>query len=311
MPIIAHMPDLAMESSERDKKKKSPAFLIVTGLSGAGKSTALRVLEDIGYFTVDGLPPDLSGQMIDMMRNPSMTHFHGIALGMDIRQTGSPDKIKSVIAGLKKLGIEPKILFFEAAHDVLMRRYAATRRPHPLEREGQSLAPAIELEVQRLADIREIADLVIDTSFFSIHDLRRYLLNKWQDNFDLESRLMINILSFGFKHALPKDADMVFDIRFLPNPFFVEELKKLDGQNRSVSDYVFSCPQANEFLERLLSLLIYVFRQMEAEGRYRLTVAIGCTGGKHRSVAFAEELGKRISEAGYPVNIEHKHKTLN
>ena len=289
-------------------KNKSPAFLIVTGLSGAGKSTALRVLEDIGYFTVDGLPPDLSGQMIGIMQNPSMTHFHGIALGMDIRQTGSPDEIKSVIEDLKKQGIEPKLLFFEAAHEVLMRRYAATRRPHPLEREGQSLASAIELEAERLAALREIADLVIDTSFFSIHDLRRYLQNKWQDNFDLESRLIINIFSFGFKHGIPKDADMVFDLRFLPNPFFVEELKNLDGQNKAVADYVFSFPQSNEFLERLLSLLIYVFRQMEAEGRYRLTVAIGCTGGRHRSVAFADELGRRIGDAGYPVNIEHKHK---
>lgn len=283
---------------------------IVTGLSGAGKSTALRVFEDLRYFAVDGLPASLAPEMAGMMERPSMSHFMGIALGMDMRQSNFPDEINDALSVMAAKGIRPLLLFLEADAQELMRRYATTRRPHPLEREGMGLEAALVAERNRLRPLREMADLVIDTSRFSIHDLRRSIQKRWSGNKDRLRAIRVNVISFGFKYGVPREADMVFDLRFLPNPYFVEELRPLCGKDKTVADYVFASPSAVEFRKKLLDLLFFMLPLMEAEGRYRVTIAVGCTGGRHRSVAMAEELSQALRQADYPASLEHRHLEL-
>ena len=283
---------------------------IVTGLSGAGKSTAVQVFEDLRYFAVDGLPASLAPEMAAMMERPSMSHFMGIALGMDMRQSNFPDEINDALSVMAAKGIRPLLLFLEADAQELMRRYATTRRPHPLEREGMGLEAALAAERNRLRPLREKADLVIDTSRFSIHDLRRSIQKRWSGNKDKLRAIRVNVISFGFKYGVPREADTVFDLRFLPNPYFVEELRPLCGKDKAVADYVFASPSAVEFRKKLLDLLFFMLPLMEAEGRYRITIAVGCTGGRHRSVAMAEELSQALRQADYPTSLEHRHLEL-
>ena len=283
---------------------------IVTGLSGAGKSTALQVFEDLRYFAVDGLPASLAPEMADMMERPSMSHFQGIALGMDMRQSNFLDEINDALSVMAARGIRPLLLFLEADAQELMRRYATTRRPHPLEREGMGLEAALAAERNRLRILREMADLVIDTSRFSIYDLRRSIQKRWSGNRDTLRAIRVNVISFGFKYGVPREADMVFDLRFLPNPYFVDGLRALCGKDKPVSDYVFASASAVEFRKKLLDLLFFILPLMEAEGRYRVTVAVGCTGGRHRSVAMAEELSQALRQADYPASLEHRHLEL-
>ena len=283
---------------------------IVTGLSGAGKSTAVQVFEDLRYFAVEGLPASLAPEMAAMMERPSMSHFMGIALGMDMRQSNFPDEINDALSVMAAKGIRPLLLFLEADAQELMRRYATTRRPHPLEREGMGLEAALAAERNRLRPLREMADLVIDTSRFSIHDLRRSIQKRWSGNKDKLRAIRVNVISFGFKYGVPREADTVFDLRFLPNPYFVEELRPLCGKDKAVADYVFASPSAVEFRKKLLDLLFFMLPLMEAEGRYRITIAVGCTGGRHRSVAMAEELSQALRQADYPTSLEHRHLEL-
>ena len=283
---------------------------IVTGLSGAGKSTAVQVFEDLRYFAVDGLPASLAPEMAAMMERPSMSHFMGIALGMDMRQSNFPDEINDALSVMAAKGIRPLLLFLEADAQELMRRYATTRRPHPLEREGMGLEAALAAERNRLRPLREMADLVIDTSRFSIHDLRSSIHNRWIGKKYKLRAIRVNVISFGFKYGVPREADTVFDLRFLPNPYFVEELRPLCGKDKAVADYVFASPSAVEFRKKLLDLLFFMLPLMEAEGRYRITIAVGCTGGRHRSVAMAEELSQALRQADYPTSLEHRHLEL-
>ena len=283
---------------------------IVTGLSGAGKSPAVQVFEDLRYFAVDGLPASLAPEMAAMMERPSMSHFMGIALGMDMRQSNFPDEINDALSVMAAKGIRPLLLFLEADAQELMRRYATTRRPHPLEREGMGLEAALAAERNRLRPLREMADLVIDTSRFSIHDLRRSIQKRWSGNKDKLRAIRVNVISFGFKYGVPREADTVFDLRFLPNPYFVEELRPLCGKDKAVADYVFASSSAVEFRKKLLDLLFFMLPLMEAEGRYRITIAVGCTGGRHRSVAMAEELSQALRQADYPTSLEHRHLEL-
>lgn len=287
-----------------------PRVSIVTGLSGAGKSTALRVFEDLRHLAVDGLPASLAPEMAAMMQRESMRHFKGIALGMDIRQGNFLDELNAALGELSGMGIRPQLVFLEADDKTLMRRYAATRRPHPLEREGMGLEAALHAERERLKPLRDMADLVLDTSHFSIHDLRRAIQKQWNRETGAGRTLRVNVLSFGFKYGIPHEADMVFDLRFLPNPYFVEDLRPLSGRDKPVADYVFASPQATEYAAKLMDLLLFLLPQMEAEGRYRVTVALGCTGGRHRSVALAEYLAQAVRQAGYPVSLEHRHLEL-
>lgn len=294
----------------QDKCPRLLPLCIVTGLSGSGKSTAMQVFEDLGYFTVDGLPASMAPEMVDLMKRPSMAHFKGMALGLDIRQSAFLDEIEDVLDTLRRNGHIPQLIFFEAETKELMRRYATTRRPHPLEREGIGLEAAVLSERKRLERLRGRADMVVNTTRFSIHDLRRVLQKRFREGGHQERSPRVLVLSFGFKHEVPRDADYVFDLRFLPNPYFVSELRSRTGLDQEVADYVFATPKAREFLTRLQDLIFYILPLMELEGRYRLTLAFGCTGGRHRSVAVAEAMARSLCQLGFPVTVEHRHMAL-
>ena len=297
-------------------KIKTPArtgedssVVIITGLSGSGKSTALAVFEDMGFFTVDGLPAVFAPQIVSMISKEGFG-YNGIALGMDLRQSDFNREYDQALVELHKLGYVPRVLFFEAKPDVLIKRYATTRRPHPLEKEGLGLEQALEMERSRLRHLRKTADLVLDTSSHSIHDLRRVIQDKWKNLRHLARALRIHIISFGFKYGAPSEADMMFDLRFLPNPFFVPELKPLSGLDADVAAYVLEHEPGKEFFNRLKDFLRFILVQYETEGRFRLTIAIGCTGGRHRSVAIAEALAKEFQIEDYSLTLEHRHLAL-
>ena len=284
--------------------------VILTGLSGSGKSSALGVFEDMGFFTVDGLPAVLAGQMARMVTGASLPNYCGVVFGMDLRQGDFVDDYDNALVELRKDGYLPRTVFLEAKPDILMKRYATTRRPHPLEKEGLGLEQALEEERSRLSRLRKTADVVIDTSGYSIHDLRRVLQTKWNVLRDLKHSMRVHIISFGFKYGTPAEADTVFDLRFLPNPYFVPEMKALSGQDEPVAHYVLENEPGRTFFQRLTEFLQYLLSLNEAEGRFRLTIAIGCTGGRHRSVAIAEALSRNMGEAGYTCSLEHRHLNL-
>lgn len=309
MNTPAAQPQPAM-SDENNSPAPPVRVCIVTGLSGAGKSTALQVFEDLRYFAVDGLPASLAPEMANMMTRPSMSHFKGIALVMDMRQSDFLGEINDALSDMAAQGIRPVLLFLEADAQELMRRYATTRRPHPLEREGMGLEAALLAERNSLRPLREMADLVVDTSRFSIHDLRRAIQKRWSDKEQKLRAIRVNVISFGFKYGVPREADLVFDLRFLSNPYFVEDLRPMCGRDKAVADYVFASSKACEFREKLLDLLFFILPLMEAEGRYRVTIALGCTGGRHRSVAMAEEILQALRQADYPASLEHRHLEL-
>jgi len=282
---------------------------IVTGLSGAGKSTVLRVFEDMGFFTVDGLPAGLASDMVRLLSQVGCSTFTGIALGMDVRQGDLLD-IEQTLIRLSLNNIRPRLLFATADAAVLMSRYAATRRPHPLEREGMGLEAALEAERQRLRPLLDMADIILDTSSFSIHDLRRVVQQHWGETQGLRHTLKVNLISFGFKYGVPKEADLVFDLRFLPNPYFVEALRPLSGKDAAVRDYVFAQPWAREFRVVFFTFLQSLLPLYDADGRYRLSIAIGCTGGRHRSVSMIEELYAVLQHSAYSISLEHRHLEL-
>lgn len=307
------MNDTIASASDRASTAASEELfpvVVVSGLSGSGKSTALAVFEDMGFFTVDGLPASFAAQMVEVVTREGRQHYRGIALGMDLRQSEFSREFEKALLSMRELGYPPYVLFFEAKAEVLLTRYATTRRPHPLEREGLGLEQALGLERERLRRLRKTADLVVDTSTYSIHDLRRIIREKWKDLSHLSKILKVHIITFGFKYGTPAEADMVFDLRFLPNPYFIPELKPLSGLDVPVADFVLKHNPGKEFFRRLLDFLEYILSQYEIEGRFRLTIAIGCTGGRHRSVAVADALAKALRAEQYALTIEHRHLDL-
>ena len=289
---------------------------IVTGLSGAGKSTAVQVFEDLGYFTVEGLPVSLVPEMVRMMLHPSMQSFRGIVLGISLHNESLTEDVNSIVQKLCVHGIHLHCIFLEASETELLRRYATTRRPHPLEQSGIGLADALLLERENLARLRQMADMVLDTTEYSMHDLRRTLQKLYAYQGKSQSRvflrpLKVHVISFGFKYGVPKEADMIFDVRFLPNPHFDKELRPFNGQDKRIDEYVYKGNLEQVFFQKLADFLLFVLGLMEAEGRYRVTLAVGCTGGKHRSVATVERLYKAIMQAGYAVSSEHRHMALD
>jgi len=291
-----------MEETARELK-----IVILTGLSGSGKSTALRVFEDLGFFCVDGLPVSLVPKLINLFEEKGGQRYKGLALGMDVRQADLDTDWGATLAQIKVKEAAPQIIFFEADTQEIIRRYATTRRPHPLECASLGLEQAVHEERTRMTVLRDAADMVLDTTDFSIHDLRRKLQEKWASMRTTPGALKVHVMSFGFKYGPPSEADMIFDLRFLPNPYFAKELREKTGQDAAVRDYVLAEDPGREFLVRLKDFLLYLLPLYAKEGRYRLTLAFGCTGGRHRSVAVAESIFDTLSKAGYNISLEHRH----
>ncbi len=282
-------------------------LVIVSGLSGSGKSTVLDILEDMGLFCVDNLPAAMAPDLVELFFRSSSHCYAGLALGMDLRQPSLAQEWHEVLAKLQR---QPIILFTEAASQELVRRYATTRRPHPLCTTTPGLEQAIETERALLVPIRQHADLVIDTTHYSVHDLRRAIQDRWEALSAAPRGMRLHIITFGFKHAIPAEADTLIDVRFLPNPYFEPELRPKTGQDLAVATYVLDNPTGQAFLPKLLDFLDTIVPLLEGEGRYRFTLAIGCTGGRHRSVAVAEQVASHFRHQGRTVTVEHRHWTL-
>jgi UPF0042 nucleotide-binding protein len=278
--------------------------VIVTGLSGAGRSTAAKCLEDLGFFVVDNLPPELVATMVDL-GSRSQGAVTRLAVVMDVRSRAFSTDLSGVIGELERRGLRPRILYLEANDPVLIRRFEANRRAHPLQGDGR-LADGIVAERSILAPLRDIADLVIDTSDRSVPQLRRAIEEAFAEDGLEPADLRATVVSFGFKYGLPGDADLVVDVRFLPNPYWIPELRELTGEDAEVADYVLSQESAGEFLDRYTEILQIIGAGYRREGKQYLTLAVGCTGGKHRSVAMSRELVRRLTELGVRATVVHR-----
>lgn len=283
--------------------------VVVTGISGSGKSTALRVFEDLGFFCIDGLPSGMAPKIAELILRQD-SKYRGLALGMDMRQPEFLEGWNQATQELADMGISPQVLFLEARQSELVRRYATTRRPHPLESQSLGLDQALDQERKLLDPIRRSSELVLDTSDYSVHDLRRVIQTKWTAIEELGRGMRIHIITFGFKYGVPSEADLVFDLRFLPNPYFDKSLRLLSGMDHKISDYVLGSQVGAEFKDKFIDFLAYMLPLYAEEGRYRITVAIGCTGGRHRSVSVAEYVLATLKKKGYAVTIEHRHMEL-
>ena len=279
-------------------------FLIITGMSGAGKTRAADVLEDMDYYCVDNMPAALLPKLAEFCAAAG-GRYEKVALVTDIRDGGGADAIFEALGKLWEKGCEYEILFMEADTGTLIRRYKETRRPHPLQSEAGSIEAAVALEREKLKRLRDNADYLVDTGRLTLGQLQsaiyRLLTGEVKDR-----TLKVNIMSFGFKYGIPAEADMTLDVRFLPNPFYVAELREGSGMDTKVYDYVFSHGVAGEFLERMRSLLAFLLPQYVEEGKHTLTIAIGCTGGRHRSVAVARALTEAVKELGYPAELMNR-----
>ena len=279
-------------------------FVIVTGMSGGGKSTALRMLEDVGFYCVDNLPVPLIEKFVELIAMPN-SEVGKVALGLDVRADQPFEDAQKVLEKLKENGYSFEILFMEASDQVLLKRYKETRRMHPLSPDGR-VEDGILKERKILQDVRSKADYVIDTSKLLTRELKEEIDRIFVKNEEYNS-LMITILSFGFKHGIPADADLVFDVRFLPNPFYIDELKYKTGNDKEVQEYVMSFPEAETFIDKLCDMLSFLIPNYVKEGKYQLVIGIGCTGGKHRSVTLANRLYSRLKNKGnYGLKIAHR-----
>lgn len=279
-------------------------LVAITGLSGSGKSLAVRCFEDLGYFCVDNLPVLLIPPFVELLQRTSDS-MRGAAIVIDARERHFLEAFPETLRDLRGGSVPVTVLFFECSDDVLKRRFSESRRPHPLESPSGSLEEAIRRERETLAPLRDLADRIIDTSRFTAHELRAFLRGSFGD-VQAGSGLNVNVVSFGFKYGLPSEADLVFDVRFLPNPYFVEDLRPLDGRAEPVRAFLEARDETTGFMDRLRALMEYLLPLYQAEGKSYLTVTIGCTGGKHRSVALAEELGGHFAEAGWNVSVAHR-----
>ncbi|MET0154431.1 MAG: RNase adapter RapZ [Candidatus Binatia bacterium] len=282
---------------------EKPWVVIVTGLSGSGRSTAIHELEDLGFYCIDNLPVVLMPRFLELCEGLG-EGINRIAFGIDLRERAFFQDLPGVIDQARRQGHRVEVLFLDSADDVLVRRFSETRRPHPLA-EGGSPADGIRRERERLAGVRAAADRVLDTSALTVHQLRAELTRDYADH-GSQDGLAVFLCSFGYKFGLPTDADMVLDVRFLPNPFFVEELRAYSGLEPPVVSYVMERPETKEFLEHTQSLLRFLLPRYRHEGKAYFTLSVGCTGGRHRSVVLAEEIGRRLTVAGYRVQVRHR-----
>jgi RNase adapter protein RapZ len=279
----------------------APQVLVVTGMSGAGRSTAANVLEDLGYTVIDNLPPQLIGGAVD--HHQVTEGRRRVALVIDSRGGLPVDAIRTALRDLEQQGIRTRLLFLDAEDQMIIRRYEENRRPHPL-RKG-SLAEALAAERELLDPLRDEADTVIDTTDLNVHQLRTRIEDQFSEGTP-ERPMRVSVTSFGFKHGTPRDTDLMFDVRFLPNPHWMPELRPYRGTDQPVADYVLDSDDAREFLTRIEDLLGFLIPRFAAEGKSYLTIGIGCTGGHHRSVALAEELGRWLADQSIDARVRHR-----
>ncbi|SDJ20526.1 UPF0042 nucleotide-binding protein [Frankineae bacterium MT45] len=300
-------PDLPEEAPELEAHDRGALeTVVVTGLSGAGRSTAAKCLEDLGFFVVDNLPPELVATMVEL-GSRTQGAVTRIAVVMDVRSRAFSSDLRGVIVELANRGLRPRVLFLDARDDVLVRRFESNRRAHPLQGDGR-LSEGIAAERQILEGLKGEADLVLDTSDRSVHELRRAIEQAFASGGDLGGvpTLRATVVSFGFKYGLPVDADLVVDVRFLPNPFWIPELRELTGQDTEVRDYVLAQEGATDFVDRYSAILEIIGAGYRREGKHYLTLAVGCTGGKHRSVVMAQEFADRLHDLGVRATVVNR-----
>lgn len=302
----------AKRSAKTAKKTEKPAgrvqpvgghgeLVIVTGMSGSGKLSALKAFEDLGYYSVDNLPLELIPRFADLVRQSA--EIERAALVVDVREGMRLDRFPAILKKVRKV-LPTRVVFLEASEDALVRRFSETRRPHPMGR-GETVVQGIRGERKRLDPIRNVADIVLDTTKFNVHELRAHINSQFEQA-ESDRTLTISSNSFGFKNGVPTEADLVFDVRFLPNPHFVPKFRKLTGRDPKVAKYVLQFPQTKEFLDKATDMLKFLLPHYIDEGKSYLTVAFGCTGGQHRSVFIAEEMKKRLEADGHRVKTSHR-----
>jgi UPF0042 nucleotide-binding protein len=281
---------------------RSPGELvIITGMSGSGKASVLKAFEDLGYYCVDNLPVGLIPRFAELVGQSG--EIERTALVVDVREGTQLDDLPAIVKSVKRV-LPTKVIFLEASDPVLVRRFSETRRPHPLGT-GSPVKSSLATERRHLRPLRAIADLVIDTSKFNVHELRAHIIERFHKE-ESDKNILVSCVSFGFKQGVPEDADLMFDVRFLPNPHFVPEFRPLTGRHPKVARYIRSFPQTREFIQRISKLLVYLLPHYIREGKSYLTISFGCTGGRHRSVMIAEDVSKRLRKAGYRVKVVHR-----
>lgn len=276
-------------------------LVIITGMSGSGKASVLKAFEDLGYYCVDNLPVGLIPRFADLVvQSPEIERT---ALVVDVREGTQLEALPEIVKSVKRI-LPTRVIFLEAKDAVLLRRFSETRRPHPLGK-NSTVKVSLRAERRHLRPIREMADLVIDTSKFNVHELRAYVTDRFHKK-ETGKSILVSCVSFGFRHGVPEEADLMFDVRFLPNPHFVPEFRPFTGRHPKVAKYIRSFPQTREFIQRISDLMVYLLPHYIREGKSYLTIAFGCTGGQHRSVLIAEEVSKRLRKGGYKVKVVHR-----
>ncbi len=281
--------------------RRGTELVVITGMSGSGKGSVLKVFEDLGYYCVDNLPVELIPSFAELVQQSQ--EINQAALVLDIREGAKLDRLPAILKAVKNR-VPTKVLFLEATDETLVRRFSETRRPHPMGKSAPVRA-SITAERKRLQPIAALADEIIDTSKFNVHELRAHINERFRRE-EPARHIFVSTVSFGFRNGVPEDADLVFDVRFLPNPHFVPEFRPLTGRDPRVAKYIRRYPQTKEFLSRLKDLLLYLLPHYIHEGKSYLTIAFGCTGGQHRSVMMAEDIGKHLKKAGYDVKVVHR-----
>ena len=286
------------------KSSSSPVrteLVVITGMSGSGKASVLKAFEDMGYYCVDNLPVELIENFAELVRESAF--IERAALVADIREGHGLNHLPAILKKLRHT-LPTRVVFLEASDEALLRRFSETRRPHPLSAHS-SVKSAIVAERKQLRPIRQLADMVVDTSRFNVHELRAHITRRFQQE-PTDKNIMVSSVSFGYKHGVPEDADLIFDVRFLPNPHFIPKYRPLTGKDAAVAKYIRGFPQTRQFIKRVVDLLTYLLPHYVREGKSYLTIGFGCTGGQHRSVMIAEDVQKRLAKEGYRVKVQHR-----
>src|SRR5579864_7458355 len=303
MPLTARKLKRSIgQSAARDGHRgELRQLVIISGMSGSGKKTVINTFEDLGFYCVDNLPVDLIPRFAELARHS--VDIERTAIVVDVREGEGLDKLPVILKSVRQV-LPTTIIFLEADDPVLLRRFSETRRPHPLGTD-EPVKSSLKAERRHLGAIRRLADFVIDTSKFNVHELRAHITERFHEQ-SPEKGILVSSVSFGFRNGLPEDADLVFDVRFLPNPHFLPEFRPLTGRDPRVAKYIRSFPQTREFIQRISELLVYLLPHYVREGKSYLTISFGCTGGQHRSVMIAEDVSQRLRKAGYRVKVVHR-----